>query len=462
MFETHKIDTFFNGDKNLFDKDEEVFISRRTKVVRFLKLFLPCLTAMLLGVGVALFNFDTTQPSLSVDKDENFYFEKFRMKNTVFEITDEDNQFSILKANTVEESKPGSKIYELEKPDAKTIDEDKTITLKANKGIYNQNKEELLVKGDVESLYDEQITIKTNSANYNFKTEKGSGKEKITGEGNNQNFSAIGFSFDKKNNILTLNKDVYLKKDNLSLTTPKQATLYLNKNMFIAQDAVVTKDKDSLEGNELKVFFKDTKNFEILKAFSKGNTKIRTNKKTATADRGEYFADKNIANLYDNVRIRDDSGYDARAQKGTYYFDKNNFVLDDDVKIIKGVNTAYTDKAIFYQDKKEFHFLGNIKIINGKNIAYTDKAIYYQNKDEFHFFGNVKINQEDTTATSQKGIYFVKKNIVELIDNVIIEKNGNMVRGDKAISDFNTSKSKLIAKKGGRISGKLIESKLKK
>ena len=462
MFETHKIDTFFTGDKNLFDKDEEIFISRRTKVVRFLKLFLPCLTATLLGVGVALFNFDTTQPTLSVDKDDNFYFEKFRMKNTVFEVTDEDNQFSILKAKTVEENKPGSKIYELEKPDAKTIDGDKTITLKANNGVYNQNNEELFLEGDVESLYDEQMLIKTNSANYNFKTEKGSGKEKITGEGENKNFSAIGFSFDKKNNILTLNKDVYLKSDNLSLTTPKQATLYINKNMFIANDAVVKKDNDSLEGNELKVFFKDTKNFEILKAFSKGNTKIKTNKKTATADRGEYFADKNIANLYDNVRVRDDSGYDARAKKGTYYLTKNNFVLDDDVKIVKGANTAYTDKAIFYQDKKEFHFLGNIKIINGKNVAYTDKAIYYQNKDEFHFFGNVKINQQDTTATSKKGIYFVKKNIVELIDNVIIEKNGNMVRGDKAISDFNTSKSKLIAKKGGRISGKLIESKLKK
>ncbi len=462
MFETHKIDTFFSGDKNLFDKDEEVFISRRTKVVRFLKLFLPCLTATLLGVGVALFNFDATQPTLSVDKDENFYFEKFRMKNTVFEITDEDNQFSVLKASVVEESKPGSKIYDLETPDAKTIDGDKTITLKANKGIYNQNKEEIFLEGDVESVYNEQMIIQTNSANYNFKTEKGSGKEKITGKGENKNFSAIGFSFDKKNNILVLNKDVFLESDDLSLTTPKQAKLFLNKNMFIATDAIAKKGKVSIEGDELKVFFKDTKKFEILKAFSKGNTKISSNKKTATADRGEYFADKNIANLYDNVRVKDDSGYDATAKKGTYDLIKNNFVLDEDVKIIKEANTAYTDKAIFYHDKKEFHFLGNIKIINGKNIAYTDKAIYYQNKDEFHFFGNVKINQSDTTATAKKGVYFVKKNIVELMDNVVIEKNGNIVRGDKAISDFNTSKSKLIAKKGGRISGKLIESKLKK
>ena len=38
-----------------------------------------------------------------------------------------------------------------------------------------------------------------------------------------------------------------------------------------------------------------------------------------------------------------------------------------------------------------------------------------------------------------------------------VTKDGNIVRGDKAISDFNTSKSRLVAKKGGRISGKLIE-----
>ena len=46
------------------------------------------------------------------------------------------------------------------------------------------------------------------------------------------------------------------------------------------------------------------------------------------------------------------------------------------------------------------------------------------------------------------------------IDNVNIMKDGNIVKGDKAISDFNTSKSRLIAKNGGRVSGKLIESSL--
>lgn len=47
MFETKKIDTFFTGDKNLLEEEEKIYVSRRTKVVRFFKLFMPCLTALL-------------------------------------------------------------------------------------------------------------------------------------------------------------------------------------------------------------------------------------------------------------------------------------------------------------------------------------------------------------------------------------------------------------------------------
>ena len=56
MFDTKKIDSFFSGEKNLLEEEEKIYISRRTKVVRFFKLFLPCLTALLLGLGVVLFD----------------------------------------------------------------------------------------------------------------------------------------------------------------------------------------------------------------------------------------------------------------------------------------------------------------------------------------------------------------------------------------------------------------------
>ena len=132
MFETQKIDSFFSGEKNLLDEEEKVFISRRTKVVRFLKLFLPCLTALLLGLGIALFDFDTNNDTtISLADEEKIYFEKFRMKNTVFEITERDNQHSTLRADIVEEIEPGKKLYNLVNPDAETLDKGKIITLSA-------------------------------------------------------------------------------------------------------------------------------------------------------------------------------------------------------------------------------------------------------------------------------------------------------------------------------------------
>jgi hypothetical protein len=58
------------------------------------------------GIVTPLFN------PLNLADEEKIYFEKFRMKNTVFEITEKDNQFTSLKAKTVEEIKPNSKIYD--------------------------------------------------------------------------------------------------------------------------------------------------------------------------------------------------------------------------------------------------------------------------------------------------------------------------------------------------------------
>ena len=147
MFETHKIDSFFSGENNPLDAQETMFMSRRTKVVRFFRLFLPCLTALLLGSGIILFDFETNSDApVSIADDDKIYFEKFRMKNTVFEVTEKDNQLSTLKADVVEEITPGKKLYSLINPKANTLDKDKKINIVSKKGQYDQNKQELYVE----------------------------------------------------------------------------------------------------------------------------------------------------------------------------------------------------------------------------------------------------------------------------------------------------------------------------
>ncbi len=463
MFETQKIDSFFSGEKNLLDEEEKVFISRRTKIVRFLKLFLPCLTALLLGLGIALFDFDTNNDTtISLADEEKIYFEKFRMKNTVFEITERDNQHSTLRADIVEEIEPGKKLYNLVNPDAETLDKGKIITLSAETGTYNQNKQLLDLKKKVVANYNKEMEAHTNSASYNFAKEYGYGNEKIIGQGERGSFEADKFTFDKKKGIGTLIKNVVIKSQDFELKSPEKATIFLNDSKFISTHATVKKGKDILKGDTVTAFFKDTKSFDIDKAYSNGHTEIYSDGKKAFADRGEYQASTGLVKLFDNVKIVDTNGYTATADSGIYDSAKKLFTLQKNVKVKdKNGYTAIAENGIYDLNKKTFTLEKNVKIDKGTNVITAPKAIYFQNKDEFRFYDDVKVTQEDNTATATSGVYFVKKNIAELEGNVVITKKGNIVRGDKAISDFTTSKSRLIAKNGGRISGKLIESTLK-
>lgn len=433
MFETQKIDIFFSGEKNLLDEKEKIFLSRRMKTVRFFKLFLPCFTALLLGLGVVLFDFDTSPESTTLLADEEkLYFEKFRMKNTVFEITDKENKLSIIKADVVEEANPGEKIYNLAHPDALTHDNNRIITLKSQKGAFDQNKQTLHLKENVVANYDKQMEIKTNSGTYDFTKEYGYGNEKVVGFGEKGEFSADKFTFDKKQGIVTLIGNVFVKNESMELRTPDEASLHINDNKFIAKHADILKGTDVLKGDVVTAYFKDSRSFDIEKAISNGHTEIYSEGKKAFADKGEYDTVNNVVRLFNNVRIIDSKGNSATADTGVYDITQKTFTLEK-----------------------------NVAIHQNDSLITSPKAIYFQAKDEFRFYGGVTVVQNENKATATSGVYFVKKNIAELNGNVVITQNGNSVKGDKAISDFNTSQSRLIAKKGGRISGKLIESSLK-
>ena len=215
MFDTKKIDSFFSGEKNLLEEEEKIYISRRTKVVRFFKLFLPCLTALLLGLGVVLFDFESNSDStISLAEEDKIYFEKFRMQNTVFEITEKDNQFSTLKAQVVEETGANTKIYDLTLPTAETLDKGKVITASAKKGTYNQITQDLNLIGDISGDYNHIMTITTQSASYNFSKEFGFGHEQIIGKGDNRYFKADEFTF-SGGRINIIQKEIPLDYDNL-------------------------------------------------------------------------------------------------------------------------------------------------------------------------------------------------------------------------------------------------------
>ena len=464
MFDTKKIDSFFSGEKNLLEEEEKIYISKRTKIVRFFKLFLPCLTALLLGLGVILFDFESNSDSpLSLAEEDKVYFEKFRMKNTVFEITEKDNQLSTLKAQVVEETGANTKIYELTLPTARTLDKGKIITASAQKGTYNQTTQNLDLIGDIKGDYNNIMSITTPSASYNFAKEFGFGHEQIVGKGDNRYFKADEFTFDKKKGMITLLGHVFMQNNDLELRTPDKTILFLHENKFTATNALFQKGKDTLKADQLTVFFKDTKNFEIAKAYADGHVEIQNSGKKAYADHSEYQADSKQFKLSKNVKIVDASGYTASGDNGLFDDIQKTFTLQNNVLITgKGGYKATTKKTIYDFNKKTLTLLDGVRIEKDGGTITAPKAVYFQAKDEFRLYDHVRVVQADGTAEAKSGVYYIKKNFAELEHDVIITKDGNQIRGDKAISDFTTSKSRLIAQKGNRVFGKLFESSFKK
>ncbi len=464
MFETKKIDSFFSGEKNLLDEEEKIYISRRTKVVRFFKLFLPCLTALLLGLGVILFDFGSNPDStVALAEEEKVYFEKFRMNNTVFEITEKDNRLSKLLADVVEETKPNTKIYTLTNPRAQTYDKDKVITLEAQKGEYIQDTQILKLRSQVIADYNKEMKIRTNSVTYDFSKDFGRGREEVVGQGELGYFKSDKFTFDKAKGIATLIGHVYMKKDDKELTSPDKAVMFLNDNKFITTNAIIKRGKDTLKGDNITVFFKDTKHFDISEAYSKGHTEIYTSGKSAYADECKYNALNDTVRLFGHVKIVDPSGYTAIGDEGFFDNQKKVFTLKNNVLVQDKSGYKATARIGTYDlNKKTFTLDKDVVIVKDSSTIKAPRAIYFQTKDEFRLYDGVKISQEDGTVTAKSGVYFIKKNLAELEHNVVITKKGNQVRGDKAISDFTTSKSRLVAKSGGRIYGKLIEGTFKK
>jgi LPS export ABC transporter protein LptC/lipopolysaccharide transport protein LptA len=443
---------------------------------------------------VVLFDFDSTvETPFSLTEDEKLYFEKFRMKNTVFEMTDKVNKLSTIKAKIVEEVEAGKKIYDLTAPEAKTFDNEKLLTLVAKRGRFNQSAQVLELSKNVVANYDKQMEITSNSATYNFDTERGFGNEKVVGHGEKGDFEADRFTFDKKKGEIVLLRNVYMKSGDTALRSPDKAMLFSAENKFISTNATLIQNKYTLKGDTLTIYFKDTKRFEIDKIYSTGHTNIISDAKNVWADkgeydkktgiiklfnnvkitdakggiiytqRGEYNENKGVIKLFEDVKITDPKGYTILARKGEYNENAGIMKLFGDVKITdKSGYDATAQKGEYNTAKGTFTLEENVQIKKGTSLIKAPKAIYFQNAGEFRFYGRVFVSQEEGTATADTGVYFIKKNIAELEHNVILEKNGNIVRGDKAIADLNTSKSRLLAKPGGRVSGRLFESTFKK
>ena len=384
MVDFHKIDAFFNGE-TAFENENPVKLSRRARVLRWAKLLMPSLAAVLIALLLlfpSLKDNDVVN-SLDVTLPKKGELEKLHMEQTEFSITDKDNKISTFFADQVDETKAGSKLLKIINPEGNIpAGDNRFVNIDSDIGYYNQETQVIELEENVVAVYDEGTTAETEYARYDFKANYGNGNQAVYAFGDWGKLWSEGFEY-------------YQDKELIVLT---------------------------------------------------GKSKVINEKNT-------LWADKEIR----------------------YYRTENRLEAEKNVKAVNLENTIYADvmKTFFIpgskMDVKRVEAYGHVRVLDGSNTMYADKMYAFfmagseQKLEKIEAFDNVKVITADGTASGDYGLYLPDRAEVELHRNVVIVQDGNVIHGDKAITNLNTSVSRVLADKESkkRVSGVITGSTVK-
>ena len=217
---------------------------------------------------------------------------------------------------------------------------------------------------------------------------------------------------------------------------------------------------------------------------NEANIKVEEDVKVTYADgstvltqSGEYDFNKSFGFGNDDIYAYGSWGK-LWAQGFEYYQKDELLILNGNSKVINEnrVLTA-TDKIKYYRLDNKLEAIGDVKVETAGNVLFADKMtanIISDNKKlnikKVEAFANVKVVTKDGVAKGDYAVYEPDKNQIELINNVSIEKDGNIIYGQRAITNLKTSVSKIVSDenrkkrvsgiiKGTAIKGKSDEKK---
>lgn len=207
MSNLKKIDDYFvpQLELNLPVKQKKPL---RLKVIKFIKLALPALAALLIGMLIIMPQLkkninDITTEAITPNKGE---LEKFHMENGIFYITDYKNIVNNFHADVLDETEPGSKIIQMTNPHGKLPTmENNEVQIKSPLGFYDQNTKLLHLEKGVELDYSAGITAQTEEMFFDFNTGQAYGVKPILTKSDTAIINAEGFRYYKDKNILIYN-----------------------------------------------------------------------------------------------------------------------------------------------------------------------------------------------------------------------------------------------------------------
>ena len=204
MFDAKKIDQYFElpiEEK----KTKTAPTTRRGKILRRVKLLLPAIAALLTGLLIIIpylrknIN-DITADLITPRKGE---LEKFHMEKGNFYITDFKNIVNNVHADTLDETKAGSKIIKMTNPEGTFPSASgKETNIKAPVGFYNQNTKILKLQKNVTLVYEKKMTTETEEMSFDFNKNKAYSVKPVQTKSDTMDVKAQGFEYYKDKNLL--------------------------------------------------------------------------------------------------------------------------------------------------------------------------------------------------------------------------------------------------------------------
>ena len=212
------------------------------------------------------------------------------------------------------------------------------------------------------------------------------------------------------------------------------------------------------------------------KLVAKGNAKASKENLSITADTLIGYYNPQIKNKIS--RIEAHKNVNMITPDATITGDEMIYDIKDDTATLTGnpakiKNPDFTITSqgpiIYYQTLQKATAENNVKAVDKQgNHVYADLMTAWLKKDKkgelvldkIDIEKNVKIISKDATVTALKGTYHARLGKIFLYENVVINQQGNILKGDKAETDLNTSISKLLStEKSGRVRGVFKEKK---
>jgi len=310
VVDLQKIDLFFEGTtfKKQSRRRTEDF---RSRVVRFMKLIMPLiaifLTILILILPSLKKNNLMAEYSANLPKKDEVG--KLHAEDATFSITEKDGKISTIEADSMDETQAGSKVIKIINPKGKIPVNTKEvfIDISAKIGFFNQKENIINLEQNVKAVYDNETTVETEVAEYNFAKAYGKGDAPVYAYGSWGKLWSKGFSYDKNKDILFLEKNTKIVHEDSVLTSERQVRYYKDLNKIEAEGNVVLQRPDStLYAQKVILFLQNTQNMEIKKIEAFKNVKIETQETTAFGDYGIYLPSENQVELQGNVEIQKD------------------------------------------------------------------------------------------------------------------------------------------------------------